>query len=384
MKEKFNNIHIYPSNMLFESRIYKIAGSIKALNIYDNIILLGINDGNLPIKENLKDNIYIHRLNIETSSWLKKGFISKVLNVIKLSSLTFKFLKQKKPKVVHAHNLASLPVAVIYKIFYKTKVVYDTHEFETEREGWSPFIRKFSKIVEKILIKYADITVVVNEAIGEYYQKDYGIKPVSILNVPEIGDINEGNYFREKYQIAASTKIFIYLGAFTESRGIMRYIDFINKTNLDICFIFMGKGAKLKEMERLLTDSKKAFIHYSVDQKTLKNILGSADYSLQTLSFKKDLSLSYKLALCNKFFESCMAKLPMIGGGFEVQKMYMEKYSIGIEIENSDFDSIEKGIINLLELNINSLKQNCEIVFNEFNWEKESKKITNYYKEYII
>ena len=74
----------------------------------------------------------------------------------------------------------------------------------------------------------------------------------------------------------------------------------------------------------------------------------------------------------------------MIGGGFEVQKMYMEKYSIGIEIENSDFDSIEKGIINLLELNINSLKQNCEIVFNEFNWEKESKKITNYYKEYII
>ena len=384
MEEQSNNIHIYPSNMLFESRIYKIADSIKALNIYDNIILLGINDGNLPIKENLKDNIYIYRLNMETSIWLKKGFIYKVLNVIKLSSLTFKFLKQKKPKVVHAHNLASLPVTVIYKIFYKTKVVYDTHEFETEREGWSLFIRKFSKIIEKILIKYADITVVVNEAIGEFYQKDYGIKPISILNVPEIGTINEGDYFREKYQISDSTKIFIYLGAFTKSRGIMRYIDFINQTNLDICFIFMGKGKKLKEMEQLLTDSKKAFIHHPVDQKTLKNILGSCDYSLQALSFKKDLSLSYKFGLGNKFFESCMAKLPMIGGGFEIQKKYMEKYSIGISIENDNFDAIEKGIISLLELDINLLKQNCEIVFNEFNWEKESKKITNYYKEYII
>ena len=74
----------------------------------------------------------------------------------------------------------------------------------------------------------------------------------------------------------------------------------------------------------------------------------------------------------------------MIGGGFETQNKYMKKYSIGISIKNDDFDSIEKGIINLLELNIDSLKQNCEIVSNEFNWEKESKKITNYYKEYII
>ena len=40
MNQEFNNIHIYPSNMLFESRIYKIAETIKELNIYDNIILL--------------------------------------------------------------------------------------------------------------------------------------------------------------------------------------------------------------------------------------------------------------------------------------------------------------------------------------------------------
>ena len=384
MNQESNNIHIYPSNMLFESRIYKIAETIKELNIYDNIILLGINDGDLPVEEKLKGNISIYRLDIQTNSWLKKGFVYKFLNVLKLSSLTFKFLCFKKPKVVHAHNLASLPVAIFYKILYNNKVVYDTHEYETEREGWSAFIRKFSKIVEKILIKYVDVTVVVNEAISEYYKKDYGIKPVSILNVPKFSIINEGNYFREKYQISPNTKIFIYLGAFTESRGIMKYIDFINRTKLDICFIFMGKGKKLNEMKKNLSNSQKGFIHESVNQKKLREILGSADYSLQTLSFKKDLSLSYKIGLGNKFFESCMAKLPMIGGGFKTQEKYIDKYSIGISIKNDDFESIEKGIIHLLNQNYDILKQNCETVFKEFNWNKESNKIVAYYKKNII
>ena len=30
----------------------------------------------------------------------------------------------------------------------------------------------------------------------------------------------------------------------------MKYIDFINQTKLDICFIFMGKGKKLNKNEK--------------------------------------------------------------------------------------------------------------------------------------
>ena len=51
--------------------------------------------------------------------------------------------------------------------------------------------KKIFKDSRKILIKYVDVTVVVNEAISEYYKKDYGIKPVSILNVPKFSIINE-------------------------------------------------------------------------------------------------------------------------------------------------------------------------------------------------
>ena len=79
-----------------------------------------------------------------------------------------------------------------------------------------------------------------------------------------------------------------------------------------------------------------------------------------------------------------MAKLPMIGGGFKTQEKYIDKYSIGISIKNDDFESIEKGIISLLNQNYDILKQNCETVFNEFNWNKESNKIVGYYKKILF
>ena len=132
-----NNVHIYPSTILFESRIFKIARTISNQDIYDNIIILGINNGKLPETEVIEKNIAIKRLKIEELSWAKQGILRKIINVINLSIQTFKYLTKVKPEVVHAHNLASLPVSVIYKIFYKSKVVYDTHEIETERQGWS-------------------------------------------------------------------------------------------------------------------------------------------------------------------------------------------------------------------------------------------------------
>ena len=115
-----NNVHIYPTIMTHESRIYKIAETISSLNYFDNIFLLGINNGKLKKQESFKKNISIYRLNMNETQWLKTGIHVKTMNVLRLTFHTFKFLKQKNPEVVHAHNLASLPVCVFYKFFNNT------------------------------------------------------------------------------------------------------------------------------------------------------------------------------------------------------------------------------------------------------------------------
>ena len=64
--------------MTHESRIYKIAETISDLNYFDNIFLLGINNGKLEKKSHLK-NISIYRLDMHETQWLKTGILLKRL-----------------------------------------------------------------------------------------------------------------------------------------------------------------------------------------------------------------------------------------------------------------------------------------------------------------
>lgn len=380
-----NNVHIYPSPIVFESRMFKIARSIGNLDVYEKIYILGISSKGLPKNEIFENNIIINRLDISENFWKKTGFINSIFKTTKLSILTFKFLLKTRPSVIHAHNLASLPISIFYKIFYNCKVVYDTHEIETERENWSKFTKVIARIFEWIFIKSSDVTIVVNDAIRELYKKWYKVDVVSILNTPEkISIHSNSNYFRKKYKINSKNKIFVYTGVFERNRGIFSYIDFIKKTKLDVSFIFIGFGKEEKRINLLAENSDKFFVHKAVKEKDLFDIISSADYSLQTMSFQKSLSLSYRTGLGNKFFQSCMTRLPMIGGGFDYQKQMIKKYELGVTVDSDDFESIEKGIIELLSMDADALKKNCETLFEEFNWENESKKIANYYQKYIF
>ena len=80
--------------MTHESRIYKIAETISDLNYFDNIFLLGINNGKLEKKEPFKKNISIYRLDMHETQWLKTGIYIKTLNVLRLTLNTFNFLKK--------------------------------------------------------------------------------------------------------------------------------------------------------------------------------------------------------------------------------------------------------------------------------------------------
>ena len=69
----------------------------------------------------------------------------KIIPVIKFWILSYRFFLKIKPSIINAHNLASLPPCVFYKIFYRSKIIYDTHELETERQGWGKFEKYLSK-----------------------------------------------------------------------------------------------------------------------------------------------------------------------------------------------------------------------------------------------
>ena len=377
------NVHIYPSQMTNESRILKIVKSIEKMDLFSRIYLLGINQSSkLQTEELVSEKIAIFRININSAKWEKTKFVGKkIIPVIKFWILSYRFFLKIKPSIINAHNLASLPPCVIYKIFYRSKIIYDTHELETERQGWGKFEKYLSKFFEYICYFFIDKTIVVSKPIGEFYSKKYNINPIVIHNCPSFTKPLTSNYFRKKFKIKSNTKTFLYIGALTKNRGIEEYLECFQKTKLNIALIFLGGGELKNLIQKYAIKNTNIFFHSSVKPSEVVNIAASADYALPIMKTGK-ASLSYEYMMPNKLFESIMANVPMISGGFYYETAFIEKNKIGQKmLFNNQTPLVEKAIINILNKNYINMQENCKRLSKTFNWENEDKKIKSYMNE---
>ena len=51
-----------------------------------------------------------------------------------LTVILYKYRK-KNIEVVNVHTLGLLPIGVLCKIFFRAKLIYDAHEYETQTQG---------------------------------------------------------------------------------------------------------------------------------------------------------------------------------------------------------------------------------------------------------
>ena len=380
LKKKIN-VHIYPSDMQNEARIEKITGSINQLEYFDHIYHLGIKKNSLSNEfEKVDKNITIVRLPIDSKKWSSRRLVGKILLIFKFWILSYKFLSNNKPEIINAHNLASLPPSVFFKILNrKSKIVYDTHELETERQGWGTFEKYFTKIFEHFLIRFVDKVVVINDIIGDWYKKKYSISPIVINNVPHYRARKRSNYLLNKFNIKANVKKFIYIGALSPERGILKYLELFKNTDLNICIIFLGSGPLEGLIRKYEERCKNIFFHPAVPYKEVINIVSSGDFTVTTLRTKNKYSLSYESALPNKLFESIMSEIPILSGGMKYEADFIRKNKIGYEIISSNNQKdFELSVKKILSFDYEKMQENCRKIAKDFNWEKQEIKIKKY------
>ena len=64
-----------------------------------------------------------------------------------------------------------------------------------------PTIQFIAKKVEALLIKFCEVTVVVNDKFQEIYKKWYNVEAIRIFNTPFYNKLDANNYLREKFSI---------------------------------------------------------------------------------------------------------------------------------------------------------------------------------------
>ena len=360
------NIHIYPSPIIYESRIFKITKSLVDLKIFEKIIIIGTLENNLPEFENLDDNRLIVRIKRRSNNRQGNLFI-KLLYTIEWSINVFLFLNKYKISCINCHSLPILLLCIILKYKHKAKLVYDTHELETETSSMTKLSKLLLKKTEKLLINYVDIVFVVSDQINEWYIKNYNKQHTyTIYNYPTILNINpDKKYFSETFKLHKDSIIFIYLGILEKNRFIEHYLNVFSNSPSKNIIIFIGYG-ELKN--RILEYSQKyQNIHYhkAINSNLIPKYCSSADIGLMLLPTH---SLSFKLSMPNKINEYILSNIPFISNLHnEYSVDLVNKYNCGWIINNIESE-FSVFINSISKEEINQKKENVKKMKNIIDW----------------
>ena len=101
----------------------------------------------------------------------------------------YKLIRKNRVDIYHAHDLDILPVAVLCKLRFGGKIVYDSHEvwlFRNrlpKRSKWNTLVMW---LVEFLLVRFADTILTTSEGHSKLMRKLYLVKPIEVYNAEEL------------------------------------------------------------------------------------------------------------------------------------------------------------------------------------------------------
>jgi len=304
----------------------------------------------------------LHRQGMELHEMHPKGFEivrmtiaspqRKLFAGIKWLELAFRFVRKfRKYDVWHCNDVEAFAFGILAKLTRpKLKLVYDCHEFESERNA-KPFgMNPLTRVFEELFIQFAEEVFTVSPSIFNAYKTRYkkrGLKQLSLLrNVPNkrIATGLDGP-LRKQLGLTDSNFIAIYQGALTWNRGVetlLKMSERLKGTNIHL--VFMGYGPLESAVVSLASVHSNIHFQPAVQYEQVLDYTGDADLGLVSVN---PVCLSYRYCLPNKLFESIQAGIPVLVNSLPDCVQLIETFGIGKEVRQNDsdgwFEAIEEA-----------------------------------------
>jgi glycosyltransferase involved in cell wall biosynthesis len=328
------NVHIYQSEFKNESRMLRITDSLARLNFFSEIIIFAVYSDGLLEHESLGKSRYVYR--IKTFINPKGSTFFRYFFFLEWSIRILLKLRHKSILAVNPHSVPALPIAFIIKIWKKAKLVYDTHEIETEQYlGWS-LTKLLSKIIENLLIKKSEIVFTTSDGYTEWYKKTYTLSNVfTVKNYSRKRDISAITSvgLREYSNCAENDMLFIYLGIIGEGRGIELLLNVFKRITPNKKIIFMGYGPMVKDVQRISKEYSNIYYHPAVASNEVYKYVQSCDVGFCLI---ENFHLSYYHTLPNKMLECLNVGVPVIVSDFPDMKDCVDEYDSGWVVSPDD------------------------------------------------
>ena len=399
-----NNLHIYPSNFRYESRILKETKSLADSGLFEKIFIAAIWEKGLKVHEELDSKRELWRIPLKMSKLhphlspppsrgrphpsppqqvgrekeRERGFFVKVLQHIEWMIKIFLRFRKERLAFVNCHTLSTLPIGVLFKLFAKSRIIYDTHELETEKSGWVGIRKAIAKILGKTLIHCADSVIVVSDSIGKWYKNQYNLKEVHLIrNIPyrEAGPSEDSKLLKERFRIQDDEILFIYQGVLGRGRGIELLLNVFSKADEKKHIVFMGYGVLEDMVKEYENNFSHIHFHPAIKPGEIMSYAKSADVGIHLI---ENTCLNHYYCLPNKVFGYILSGLPLIVSDFPEMGKIIDDYQCGWKVAVD-----EKVVIDLIERiskeEIKEKKNNVLDCRNNFSWQKEEKKLLKIY-----
>jgi len=310
------------------------------------------------------------------------------LKFILFNLIVFFKILFRKYDLIHFRGIMVIPAVILRQIFRKSVLIYDAHEYYAGHTIFEqrPIRKAFWLTVEQLSVPFIDLFITVSEPLAGLFKKRYpGIHRIEVIRSlpsrmnPEISESVDN--FRSGREALVLFHGYLLPGRALEN--ILAAIALIN--DIPFRLVLLGEGPLLPEIKQkttMLGLENRIVFHPMLPAGELIHFISRADIGLALIEAD---CLNRQYSLPNKFFEYIMAGVPILASNIPTLHEYVTKYQVGITVSPQDIAGIAQHLSAMLK-NPDQLKfwrENCRLAASELNWETESERLLNIYREFI-
>lgn len=367
------NLHVYPSAITHESRIEKEVQSIQRLGVFEAIEVAGVQPGGLPPVQSWGAGVTIRRFASDSGS---PRVARKVTKTVGFGLGIARHYSKKRVACINCHSVAALPACLLLKWRTGACLVYDTHELETETQGLRGLRKLLLKGIERVGLRFVDCSLFVTKSIEDWYLRTYALSAHAVAYNYPLARADDTyarpRHFHEKWDLPASTRIFLYQGVVGEARGVPELLEtFADPPTSDVVLVVMGYGPLVEDVRAYAARSASIYFHEAVETAHLADYTRSADFGACLIGgATADLSLSYEYSGPNKLYQYIQAGIPVLASNIPEQALVLNTYPVGLLAYDVSVESVRAGVERLAALGDAPFREGLREAAEMFVWER--------------
>ena len=341
------------------------------------VVIIGWDRENKYPYHERKDFGEVYRLKIKA----KFGTgIKNIRHLLKYQVALFSYLTKNRQNYdyIHACDFDTIIPALICKLLFRKRVVYDIFDFYADMLRNVPdFLRQFIRRVDLFLIGFADAVIIADEGRIEQIKGSKPKKLVVIYNSPPlVTDFKESPLKK----VSSNNLVIAYIGLLQRERGIFEMID-VARNHPEWKLVLGGYGAEEEEIKEKIKGLGNVEFLGRVPYEKALEVYASSDVMFATYDPRIP---NHRYSSPNKLFEAMMLGKPIIVAKNTGMDKIVEKYGLGFVVEYGNKKDLEKAITSIANWDTNKWeafkKHTAKIYSENFSWEIMERRLIDLYK----